>query len=78
MCATLTLSLFMFLPACLSYGVLHYLQTFHLTVIQIGCIRRKLLFFSKEISFCRHKISFFFFKLSKEPKLAEMLLIFVN
>ena len=36
MCATLTLSLFMFLLACLSYGVLYYLHTFNFTFIQIG------------------------------------------
>ena len=41
------------------------------------CIRQKQLLCTKEISFCCHEISLFFFKLFKEPKLAKTLLIFL-
>ena len=70
----LTLSLFMFL----FYAVLFCLQKFNLTFIQKGCVCQKLLFFSNEINFCCNEISFFYFKLLYEPKLAKTVLILIK
>ena len=55
---TNTLSLFMFLAACLYYCVLCYMQKFNLT-FQIICICHKL---SRSV-FCHHEISFFYSKI---------------
>ena len=54
----LALSLFMFLGACLHYGVWCYLYKFTLTLIQIRRICQNELFFCKEISVCHHEIRF--------------------
>ena len=51
------------LAALLSYSVLFYLYKFDLTFIQERRVRQKRLFFSNEVSFCRHEISFFHVKL---------------
>ena len=50
----LTLSLFVFLAACLLYGALRYLEKFNLTFIHIKCVLQKRLFFSNKISICRY------------------------
>ena len=55
----LALSLFMFLEAFYSYGVLFYLWKFNFTFIQIKCACQKRLFFSNEINVCHHEINFF-------------------
>ena len=74
----LTPSLFMFLAASLSYSVLVYLQKFNLALIQERCVRQKRLFFSNNINFCRHEISFFHLKLFLLSKLAKTLLISIK
>ena len=53
-----------------------FMLKFNHIFIQIRCVRQKRLFFSKDISICHHEISFFYFKLFCEPKLAKTLLIF--
>ena len=67
MCTYALTSLFMFL----SYGVLFYLQKFNLTFIQKGCVCQKWLFFSNEINFCCHELSFFYFKLFFRTKVSQ-------
>ena len=67
-CASLALSFFMFL----SYGVLFYQKKFKHTFIKKGCVCQKYLFFSNEINFCHHEISFFFyFKLFFRTKFSQ-------
>ena len=69
MCAYgLTLSLFMFLAAFLSYSVFFYSQKFNLYAKKMCCQKR--LFISNEINFCCHEISFFHLKLFLLSKLA--------
>ena len=63
----LTLSLFMFL----FYGVLFYLKKFNPSFIQKGCVCQKWLFFSNEINFCCHELSFFYFKLFFRTKVSQ-------
>ena len=66
MCKYPLKSLFMFLAACLSSGVLHSLQKFIFTFIPVRCFLQKLVFFSNEISVCPHEISFFYFQLPSQ------------
>ena len=68
---TLALSLFMFLAACLSYGVLHYLQKFNLTFSHKMCSNS---YFSPSWSVPVAMNLNYFYK----PKLAKTLLIFLK
>ena len=54
----LTLSLFVFLAAFLSYSVLFCLQKFGLIFIQNRCVREKRLIFSNKTNFYRHEKAF--------------------
>ena len=60
------------------YSVLFYLLKVNLTFIQKRCVRQKRLFFSNEINFCRHEVSFFHLKLFLLLKLAKTLLILMK
>ena len=51
----LTLYLFMFLEAFLSYSVLFYLYKFNIAFIQRKCARHKRFFVSIETNFLRHE-----------------------
>ena len=62
----------------LCYSVLFYLLKVNLTFIQKRRVRQKRLFFSNEINFCRHEVSFFRLKLFLLLKLAKTLLILMK
>ena len=76
----LTLSLFVFLAASLSFSVLFFFAFFlnNLTSVQKRCVRHKRLFFSNKINFRRHEISFFHLKLFLLSKLAKTLVILIK
>ena len=57
----------------LSHSFLFHLQKLNVNFIQKRCVCHKRLFFSDEINFCLHEISFFHLELFLLSKLVKML-----